>query len=712
MNIDSRGTIISQESMSTCGTNNSAFFRVDIEPNEMKYSMSDMSISGLVNSFTRSRSYGENTNEGRSDSETFVVNTPPPCNTNDVRRALTMSRSNSQLIFAIPSYQRPNPSISDNEHIYATPFNAETIFRQQTRTVESQDEGHEESAISQANPVESNNSDGTPQQSELVATSANSKTESMMKELPLVLYSKQDKGESQLIPYDGLVNDKYLDVSSIELQFAEPSQPIAPPDNKVLLEKARSQITTSNSTRTSCLTSETVICEEEEEEAKTSDQGTSNTFFFDGMLAKLRSQNSSIAEQFNSMQTSIASFCSQQVSSIASTCQVCDGSCFDNSSSWSQKTPNNSCINEETIAVEQWARKMNYKVSELSELVKYGSISALNSAKNCGATSMNDPSKTKSKSIVDNLMDDNSLVEPKRMIDKKLYLSEECQHSGEISLGSSHIDESTSSLGESASLSNLALKKAGMGKIVVSTNVADTEKFIKEIDQYAANLGIDRAEFLSKIASMIKENNEEPDHRRHSMNGMQDILEIFTTSCNPSNLSTGENSCKQNIASTSSQTFDEVEGSINGVYDEDEEEEGSGMIISAISTNETELNSISTAKSPPDADNNDFLQDGSSSETNQVIENSGKNVNEEQNISLKGNNDKDNGAPNTFRSIHRIGDSYMIAPTKNSRSVNNFQGQILKIHRRVGLGNVKSTTKNVNRQSSKFVQKGRFRLMK
>ena len=735
MNFDSKqGIILSQESLSTCGTNNSAFFRVDIEPNEMKYSMSDISVSGLVNSLTRSRSYEEITGEARNELETAIVPAPPnsivppppnsivPVNeSNDMRRSLASTRSNSQLKFALP-FQKANPPI-DDDPFHATPYNAGTIFRNQTGPAQ-QNGRMTENIINPANPVHGSSSDGASQQLEIKSVS-NSKTMEMTGGRSLHSSGDTDldddeREQSELMTDDQSekghietsIRDEEVDITptSLELQFAKENQQ----GNTPSFQSARTHTSStkrSDSTQTSCLTSETVIFEEDQSHITTKD---------DSVFAKLRSHSFRFIEKCSMVPSSIAFFCSRQMNSIVTACRVCNDSTFHNTSRV-QKTAENSCIDEERIAVEQWAKQMNLKVSELHDFIKLGSIAALNSAQTCGAIEMDYSSNTKTKPHVDSLslLDENSLIETNGMIEKQLQMMDEGHHVGEISSGSTNFSTSTSTSEENMASNTLSKERAenrnGIAPAIVSIEVGATEQFIEEVDEYAAKLGIGRAEFLSKIAFMIKEHNEEQHTANLFKNTFQDILELLTTSCNPSNLSTNDNSFKQHVMNASLSKFEEGEDDITQTHD-DEILEGFGLVseledpptthshIEANSMQEKSSRDGDKLESKADDDHCIEIHDRSGQEVHAVI---------------IGEDDKGNGCTKDsqlreefpIESSNTSKEDEDSSTTKASESTrtSSVQSQVVK-RRRVGLG--KQANKMGKKQANRFIKKGRFRLIK
>ncbi len=704
--MDHKGTILSQESLSTCGTNNSAFFRVDIEPNEMKYSMSDMSVGGLVNSLTRSY---EETNDiictnniNKSDTESPT----PDDEANNISKTLDSTRINSQLVL-VRSFQSSNTTSEDD--VYSTPFNAGTIFRNHESSPNSpSDEEQEENVISPAHPVGSSNSDGT---SVIKINSATKGLDTIIIQGNSASLRKNEGEQHSIAMSDEGSNKKLIEASSnskdltggipptsIELELKGASQQLTQNmENRQSLQQAHSHITSitrhSNSTRTSCLTSETVVMEEKS-------MNESSRSVMDAMLASLRSQNSWITAQIQYARIAFSSFCSKKASPILSTCAACNDSIFEsnNSSSRVETSLGSSCA-DKGIIVEKWARDMNIKVSELHDFIKCGSIASIDGTRNCGVFDIDNPTSSRSNRLIDSLLDNNSLLQSNGMVEKKLGLNDSNKEKEirDISLVESNLcsDLSPGPDRKSATSVEIQLNDDASPQTRNVQEQEATEKFIQEVDEYAAILGINRAEFLTRVTTMIKEHTEQQQPKFHPTEGIENILDMLTTSCNPSNLSTSERRFNED---------DQEERVPLVVNDNELNAKCSGSIVSLKDTTSSDLNTISSEESVPQ-----IKLESSPSETKSPIEDEVLDVKSIHELEKKTNPAPANDGVEDDTNTAFKGDDTPFVTTKSQEQTKPpvVKSHVMKIHRRVAFG--KST--NARKQSNRFVQRGRFRLM-
>jgi hypothetical protein len=470
---------ISLESVSTSGTNNSAFFCQGIDSHEMKYSMSDegSETSGLVNTLSRS-------------TEEFIGST-----------------RKSELSFAS----------SHSAYNYNKPSNVNTIFRHQTGPTLRL----ENSEISIANPVGGSSSEGTSQSNTPIPVAPQSIVAKHADKYPVVSttrkpwFSLSKNGSSVFIPLNesnhestiscqmscskvstknssstasvpsfsrsnprieketseeeheqqgisNVSNDKLFDPfifhRSHEDTSAAKSTTKLTKHEKELMDRIQNHIiSVSNiSNSLSSQTEDTIPVQSSTEESNnvTSYFGSIFCSFRDkmnGQKDKMVEQCNSLGTTMNSFSSNIASCCSSNISSAIVANRKCTQHITQQIPTIS-KVSGNSSSADDFLIIEQMAKDVGIEISELYNFLKQYYFDY---------HICSDHSQRKDDSIY--------LITSSETNDNSSSCTENLEH--------------RSSMDEAKNFS--------------------INQFIREVDSCAEKLGISRTEFLNRVTSMI-----------------------------------------------------------------------------------------------------------------------------------------------------------------------------------------------------------------
>jgi hypothetical protein len=772
-NLYAKGATTSQESESTCGTNNSAFFRME-DSTEMKYSISDITgeASCLVNSLTRSH---EETNI-EAKNESVGVNV---IENEGEGGALKSTQNKSKLHFTSSTPQVSNSASPDSQRHYNIPDNAKTIFRHQTSAALRHQPA---SQINPASPIHGSSGDGTgeanlitvkaknsdeirqvslprtntgsintgssanpstyPSMSASASVSAgtslfqaswmsnhdvssqgNTTTSSKMNSTAEESKSKASRTDTNQFTFDNVSHPSILNSSTEALNSkGQYESADLTEGEKELLQKAQDHFISvtkiSNSISSQTLETEENGENDENDEKVRKDKSDGNStkdnleLCFTTLCENLKIQKQKVIEQFESCaenmtacSSNLTTSCSTQVSSAIVLGSTYKESILERYPMNSKSTEHVSSIDEcRSIMIEQWTKNNGIKVSELYDFLKNTVDPATYSfsAQKCGVLSQ-------SYSL-------NTTYTPLSIIDNSVARNATAMNSpvDETSNEEGKVIETVESINDPASVmerNRSRSQEAGTNGVgLEATNI-----FMKEVDEYATKLGVERSEFLSKVALMITKSEDQRLPRGKNPETIQDMLTKIS-SCISSQFRTQnsiENNPTQEDEGLELQNQDQPRTNNMNSGDMIRELYVKGDSTSMAQTTNgkdsmslddskgtTDTKSLKTSKEATKMNVDSKMIDLKKLRSTYLYPNSprrlktlrvvGTLINEEEAAQL--NNEAESEG--------------VIDKKKDSAGK---RSQIIKIISRVGLG--KSNGKEVKKSPRKFVKKGRFRLI-